>query len=800
MTAGATSPAAATRAASRAASRSEERAEARAARVPSAPARALAAPTADDLVDAVATLALTACGVVGFATSFGGRAWLGVAVLGGVLGLLVAQLAGRPRRSLGTLTVAALVVAVLGAPPVLPDTAAAGVLPTVETLRALVEGGLQGWLGMLDVVPPIGGAYHLLAVPYLAAFLTTLLAHSCAVRRPWPWPPLLAPAALVVATILFGTSDPAAPLVQGPAFAVGALAWVVVRGRRRRALARGGTVGLPVGAPVVGGLSALRTLAPAAAVLALAGTFGALTGGHQPFLGDRPRYVLRDVATPPFDPHQFPSPLGRFRRYVTDEKTTELMRVSGLKPGARIRLATMDAYDGVVWSVAGGVGPSEGSSGWFEKVGDTIPTDLGDGDVALPAGSPVRARIEVRRPLGVWVPGVGATRSVEFSGPRADVLREDLRFNRLTQSAAVPIGLRTGDVVTLDADVPGEADLEDLADRGIRGVAQPDPPRMPQSLDQYVSGAVEDVGDPTARAQALAKKLREGYYSDGEETGGRVTWSRAAGHGLARLSEMFRADPVGDDEQFAAAYALALRGLDIPSRVVLGFVVSEKHPDKIVGGDAMAWVEVPVDGVGWVAVTPTPDESRTPDSMQPRPQPRRQVNNQAEPPPPAVVPDQAVDAEQPRRRTEDDRDSRPAWLGVLILVAEIAAPFLLIALICGVIVGVKARRRARRRRASRPTARIVGGWLEVTDLAADLGRPVPPRLTRRESGAAIGGSAVALAERADAAVFAPDLPAEDEIEAFWDAVAQHRRQSLAELPWWRRILARLSLASLRRRS
>ncbi|MFN8074058.1 MAG: hypothetical protein U0Q15_01400 [Kineosporiaceae bacterium] len=519
----------------------------------------IARPTPRDLVDAAACLALAACGLVGFRTSFGGGAWVATAALGALLGLAVAQLAGRPRRSLGTLTVAALVVAVLGGPFVLPDTAVAGVLPTPATLVALVEGGLQGWLGMLDVVPPIGGAYHLLAVPYLAAFLTTLLTHSVAVRRAWSWPPVLPPVTLVALTILFGTADPAAPLLQGPAVAVLALAWVVARGRRRRADAAHATsAGTAVAASAVGLVPALRRLLPAVAVLALAATTGAVAGGHEPFLGDRDRYVLRDVATPPFDPHQFPSPLGKFRRYVTDDKKAELMRVSGLAPGSRIRLATMDAYDGLAWSVAGGVGPSQGSSGWFEKVGDTIPAKLGAGDVPLPAGTPVRARVEVTGDrFGVWVPGVGTTRSLVFEGPRAAVLRDQLRFNRLTQSAAVPGGLRKGDVVVLDADVPRPVKLEDVADRGLRGLSQPEPPRMPQTLAQYVDKAVADVGDPTARVQALAKTMREGYYSDGEETGAAVAWSRAAGHGLFRLGEMFRpGQPVGDDEQYAAAYAL----------------------------------------------------------------------------------------------------------------------------------------------------------------------------------------------------------------------------------------------------
>ena len=70
-----------------------------------------------------------------------------------------------------------------------------------------------------------------------------------------------------------------------------------------------------------------------------------------------PRYVLRDVVIPPFDVRAYPSPLQSFRGYVRDFADEPLFTVSGLPSGARVRLATMDAYSGTVYNVSeGGAG------------------------------------------------------------------------------------------------------------------------------------------------------------------------------------------------------------------------------------------------------------------------------------------------------------------------------------------------------------------------------------------------------------------------------------------------------------
>ncbi len=55
--------------------------------------------------------------------------------------------------------------------------------------------------------------------------------------------------------------------------------------------------------------------------------------------------------------------------------------------------------------------------------------------------------------------------------------------------------------------------------------------------------------------------------------------------------------------------AVMARAVDVPSRVVLGFTPGETGPDGVVTvrqKNAHAWVELWVDGQGWVRFDPTP--------------------------------------------------------------------------------------------------------------------------------------------------------------------------------------------------
>ena len=115
--------------------------------------------------------------------------------------------------------------------------------------------------------------------------------------------------------------------------------------------------------------------------------------------------------------------------------------------------------------------------------------------------------------------------------------------------------------------------------------------------------------------------------------------------------------------------------------------------------------------------------------------------------------------------------------------------------------------------------RVVGGWSEALDAARDHGRPPPRLATRREIAQALGGSGVvpvaraeprlqadpagpgvwlALADRTDEAVFGVRPPDDDAVEEHWADVRTTVASLGQGMSRWRRLRARVSLASLRR--
>lgn len=148
------------------------------------------------------------------------------------------------------------------------------------------------------------------------------------------------------------------------------------------------------------------------------------------------------------------------------------------------------------------------------------------------------------------------------------------------------------------------------------------------------------------------------------------------------------------------------------------------------------------------------------------------------------------------RRGEDG--SLPT--AVLIGGTAVALPLLLIGGTTAFIVGLKRRRARRRRETGPPSRRAAAGWLEVTDLVRDLGRPMPRTGTRREVAGLLGGEHLGdLAVAADRAVFDDGEPTEEEVAGYWSRVEATRSSMLGELGRIRRIKAVLNLTSLRGR-
>ncbi|MGV3759497.1 MAG: transglutaminase domain-containing protein, partial [Actinomycetota bacterium] len=112
----------------------------------------------------------------------------------------------------------------------------------------------------------------------------------------------------------------------------------------------------------------------------------------------------------------------------------------------------------------------------------------------------------------------------------------------------------------------------------------------------------------------------------------------------------------------------------------------------------------------------------------------------------------------------------------------------------------KRGRRERRRTRGAPSQRVAGSYEELLDLARDLGRPVPATATRRELAAVVAlPGAPALATRADVAVFGPDEPTDEEVDAAWAELTTSAAAVRSEQGTWERVRTAVNPTSLRGR-
>jgi len=749
---------------------------------------------ADAVRDVLVLVVAVALALTPLLPAYGASAVLPALVGGIVLGAAV-TVAGALRRWSALVVVAVLVgaYALAGGALAAPTTTVGGVLPTPTTLLALARGAASTWKQVLTLQPPVGAGGTLLVAAFLLALVGTAATLTLTLRVRRPAVASLAavvPVLVLAGSIVLGTRvPPVPPAVAGTALAVLGLTWAAWRTgawRPRRVVATG----------------ALVTVA----------LTGGLVGGPL-VVAEQPRVVVREEIVPPFDPRDYPSPLASFRRLVKLDDTV-LLTLDGLPDGARVRLATFDRYDGVVFNVAGD--GSAQASGEFRRVGDRL-------DVAA-RGEPARVEVTVGALQGVWLPTVGLARSIDLGGAA-----DDLRFNDATGAAVVTSGVHEGMTYALDVVVPTVPDDDAIGGASAGSVAQPTSGGVPQAVAVAAADIARDAGTPVQIARAISMQLAEqGYFSHGLTDAG--DHPSLSGHGAARLADLLAGElMVGDGEQYAAAAALMISEMGLPARVVLGFVPGSGDDDEgtgdvvvptdedgavqVRGRDVQAWVEVAFAGHGWVPFDVTPPRSRTPEQEQEETDtdPQPQVVQ-----PPALPPDRVTppedDTEQPQ--TEDpaaDDSGLALWLriaawtgiglgGVLVLLSPVL-----------VVLALKARRRRRRRRAADPVRRVANGWDEVVDTARDMGGEPPSAATRRETARAWAASIAgghpavaarveALARRADRAVFAAGTPDRSEVEAYWadvDAAVGALRRTL---PWRRRLRTRASLASLRRAS
>lgn len=760
--------------------------------VPSARTARLARPTRVVVLDLVAAALLLTVTVIGFATTFDGPQYL-VAGFGGLLvGLGLAYLGARWRWGILTLAGATLgAYFVLGGPLALPQTTLAGVVPTIDTLRQLAVGTVTSWKQLLTTVPPVAASDGHLVVPFILTLVGAVLTGSLALRARRPAWALLPALAVLVASILLGVAQAAAPLVEGIVFAAVAVVWLSLRHAwdGDRAAVRIESAGTSDAASVRS--SRVRRLIAGGVVLAVAAGAGVATAAFA--TPPVPRYILRDFVVPPFDITQYPSPLQSFRGYVRDDADKTLFTASGLPEGARVRLATMDAYNGIVYNVAD---DGAGSSSAFTPIRSNMSPEA--------VGTAATVQIDVRELTGVWLPDVGAPRDFVFDGARGAELARSAHFNDATGTAVVPAGLTAGDSYTLETVIPTVPSDAALADVPFASLKVPKQTGIPEKIADLASTATEDAETPIARARALESWLHtDGFFSHGLAD----DVLSLSGHGTGRITSLFGGDQmIGDDEQYAVAMALMATQLGMPARVVMGWYPGKDDTDTAsfaaTGDNLHAWVEIAFQGHGWIPFDPTPDEDNEPNdqSTKPRANPKPQV---LQPPPPAQEPADLPPAIAEDREQDDEKEAGIDWLGPVLLWGGIGLGVVALLLAPFIVMGViKGTRRARRRGAPRTADRISGGWDELVDSAVDLRAPVAAGATRAESAAVVGERfaaprVAALATRADLDVYGPGDPAPEDVEAFWREVDDIVGEMRGSTTLWQRLRARLSVRSLR---
>lgn len=623
-------------------------------------------------------------------------------------------------------------------------------------------------------------------MPFITALVLSAIAAAIAQRATKAAFAIVPAAGVLMVAAGFGLYRAPAPVVQGAVFAAVAIGWAAWK----RAVGRGlGEVALAAehSAQTLQSARRRRGIAAAATVA------GALAVGVGSFAAASPeatRDVLRNDVVPPLELHNYPSPLQSFRKWVTDYDETALFTVDHLPADARVRLATLDAYDGVVYAVSG---DGSATGGTFQRVGSEVATQS--------QGTAETFDVTIGALDGVWLPTVGELSTLHFGGDNGESLNRALHQNPVTETVVQTYGLTAADTYTFSAILAAPVSPDALAEAEFAALPLPSVNQVPEEASAAAVEAIAGVQGDAQQAAALAEFLSaSGFFSHGLE--GQAP-SRS-GHRAERIAELLSIEQMlGDDEQYAVAYALMAHELGIPARVVVGFYPDTygSGPFEATGSTAHVWAEVAFEDFGWVAIDPSPAEDQAPidEEESPQREPKPRVLQPPPPPePPAELP--------PDIPTEEEVVDEPGLdvetLVRYLIVGATAAGIL--AVLAGPALAIllaKASRRRKRKRQGATWERMTGGWNEVADLATDYKVAVPTHVTRAEGAHLVregfaGVAAVSLAATADRGVWAPGEPSEAEVDAYWTDVvatltAMHKSRSARE-----RLAARLSLRSI----
>jgi hypothetical protein len=623
------------------------------------------------------------------------------------------------------------------------------IAPTFETMNRVLGDTWAAPQLFVNTLPPVEASGSVMLLPYAIGFFTGLPAAWLALGTRRPLAPAVAVLGGLAATIPLAVLVPDYYVLRGIVLTVVLVVWAASRARSNESLAGPARTGLA------------GTVVAVLVVTAVSGAVGAIASDDDQT--DRVR----------LDPSIVAVEAGALDSLVTPAAgRAPLLKVVGLPDGGRIRFGALDAYDGEAW-VPADTSPGAGAAGTFRRISEQVDP--------LHTGEEVAVRVQVRPAyVSEWLPTFGELTSIRLESTDGRTQLADIRYNQASSSALVVGGVDARDDYTFTAVAPpaGFRPDEPTMDP-TEAQRQPDGAYLDQFLEPFDRAELS----PLRRVLLMARYLR---------LNGEVRFSGTSSQDPVDLGLrlMGARHIVATPFQYSAVTALAASRLGVPARVVVG--AAPGRGGRVLQSDVLSWVELQFADGTWRTLEPSRytgvhpySEDESDEVVRAGAWVARELDVDEDE---VKIPKGADIDLPPDAVVEEDRGSwRWVWAAVAVLV-------LLLMLVVAAVPLFKSVRRRRRSSAAWP-ALHVNAWQEVVDTARDLGRGVPEGRSRLAEAGAMGTD-VALARRADAAVFAPVAPPEEESRLFWHDCQAARDAMLAAAPPRRRLRALLNPASL----
>ncbi|WP_151082684.1 transglutaminaseTgpA domain-containing protein [Nocardioides cynanchi] len=265
---------------------------------------------------------------------------------------------------------------------------------------------------------------------------------------------------------------------------------------------------------------------------------------------------------------------------------------------------------------------------------------------------------------------------------------------------------------------------------------------LPTTLPPLVSQLADRVtaGDTTRLQKAI--DLQRWFRSTGHF---RYSLKTASGDGNSALTTFLtrgKGGRIGYCEQFASAYAVMARSLDIPARVAVGFLQPSPGPngDWVYSAhDLHAWPELYFRGSGWVRFEPTPSiRAKTTPIYTREPLTRPNGGPKKSQGPgggkTATDPTSGQSVKKPHDQTTTSTSSGSGfhvpWVPLLVG---------LVVLVLLAVLALLPRSIRRARRTRRLAGHAEDAWAELRDSAIDLGVGWPSRRSPQDTGRLLVG-------------------------------------------------------------